>query len=72
MPSNTPHIMFGSVEMLIPFVLVFVLVISGLIRLRIWGRRYLEEIQRTRFEIGKLAEEVAQIRQKVMPESSSR
>ena len=43
-------------------VLVLVLLISGIIRLRRWGRNYLDETRRLRFDLGKLADEVAQLR----------
>jgi len=44
------------------YVLVPVLLISGLIRLRRFGLRCFDEYQRTRLEIGKIAEELRAIR----------
>jgi len=55
--------MMGGVLLFIAvYVLVPVLLISGLIRLRRFGLRCFDEYQRTRLEIGKIAEELRAIR----------
>ena len=44
---------------ILPFALIIllvVLVISGLIRLRLWGRAILDELRRIRLDIGKMAD----------------
>lgn len=47
------------------WVLVPVLLISGLIRLRRFGLKALDEYRRTRLELGKIAEEVSLIRKQL-------
>ena len=37
-------------------ILLIVLVISGLIRVRLWGRAMLDELRRIRLEVGKAAD----------------
>ncbi len=44
------------------WILIPVLLISGLIRLRRFGLSCFEEYQRTRLELGKIAEEISLIR----------
>jgi hypothetical protein len=56
MYNPLPYILLGA------FVLALVLLISGMIRLRQWGRHHLNETRRLRFDLGKLADEVAQLR----------
>jgi hypothetical protein len=50
---------------LFAWVLLPVLLISGVIRLRRFGLRCFEEYQRTRLELGKIAEEVSLIRKQL-------
>ncbi len=50
---------------LVPIVALPILLISGLIRLRRFGLRCFDEYQRTRLDIGKIAEELSRIRQQL-------
>lgn len=50
---------------LLPYVLILVLLTSGLIRLRRFGLKCFEEYQRTRLEVGKIAEEISLIRKQL-------
>lgn len=55
--------MLLMLSFLAAWILIPVLLISGVIRLRRFGLKCFEEYQRTRFEVGKIAEEISLIRQ---------
>jgi hypothetical protein len=50
---------------LFAWILIPVLLISGLIRIRRFGLRCFEEYKRTRLEVGKIAEEISLIRKQL-------
>ena len=52
------------------WILIPVLLISGLIRLRLFGLKCFDEYQRTRLEVGKIAEELSLIRKSLGEKSS--
>lgn len=53
------------------WILVPVLLISGIIRLRRFGLKCFDEYQRTRLEVGKIAEELSLIRKSMEKTSSN-
>lgn len=57
--------MIGALPLIAVWVFIPVLLISGILRLRKFGLKCLDEYQRTRLELGKIAEEISLIRKKL-------